>query len=49
MVSLIEAFGSDAAQILFQTICIYLFIEGSLKPAAALSGCEMAICSLKQN
>ena len=35
MVSLMEAFGSAGAQILFQTICIYLFIGGSLKPAGA--------------
>ena len=31
-----EASVSAAAQILFQTICIHLFIEGSLKHAAHL-------------
>ena len=44
-----EAFVSAAAQILLQTICIRLFIEGSLKHAAVPRGCETAICSLKQN
>lgn len=44
-----EAFVSAAAQILLQTIRIRLFIEGSLKHAAVPSGCEIAICSLKQN